>query len=220
MVKEAIAGLRDHVFLVTKVWPTNASYDGVQTSLRNSLHRLGVDTVDLYLLHWPSRSYPLEETLDSLMDAKRHGMTHRIGVSNFPRDWTERAIRHVGSTHLAVNQVEYSLTRRAVEHSVIPYCQDQKVRVMAYSPLKTLPREGHAYQVLRQVAEKHEETPHTVALAWVIAHEGVLAIPKAVQPDHIDQNRRALSVILDLEDLAVLDNAFPRTDDEMTVSCL
>ncbi len=219
IVGEAIRGQRDAVFLTTKVRPQNATRDGVVQSLEGSLQRLGTDAVDLYLLHWPSKEHPLEETLAGLQDCMKRGLTRYIGVSNFPTPLLDEA-RKLGFEHLYTDQVEYSLLERRAEISLIPYAREHNMTLMAYSPLRTLvesalPKPAEA--TLAEVAERHGVSAAVIALAWVLRPEAepMVAIPKTIRVEHLDENLRALECRLTPEDLHVLDGAFPAPTDDI-----
>lgn len=209
VVGEAIAGRRDEAFLVTKVFPHNASRQGAVRACERSLRRMGVDHVDLYLLHWRG-STPLEETLEAFERLRADGKIREFGVSNFdPADMDDLVSTELGE-RVQTDQVLYNLTRRGIEFDLLPWCGQRSVPVMAYSPIEQGRLLGDA--TLRAVAERHGVTPAQVALAWVLRHDGVCAIPKAATPEHVDDNLGALDVSLTDGDLAELDAAFPPPD--------
>ncbi|HXF81430.1 MAG TPA: aldo/keto reductase, partial [bacterium] len=181
LVGEAIAGRRDEVFLVSKVLPRNASYDGVRRACSASLRRLRTDHLDVYLLHWRG-PHPLEETIRAFEDLVRAGQIRFWGVSNFDTDDLEAARRIAGPRRLACNQVLYHLRERAIEHAVIPWCARHQAAVVAYSPFgsgrfpaPSSPGGG----VLAEIAARHRATPHQVALAFLLRIDDVFVIPKA-----------------------------------------
>lgn len=205
LIGEAIAGRRNEVFLVSKVLPQNASRRGTMAACERSLRRLGTDRLDLYLLHWRG-SIPIAETLEAMQLLKRDGKIRHWGVSNFDVDDMRELHALAGSGEVAVNQVLYNLTRRGIEYDLLPWCREQDIGVMAYSPIE----QGRvlAHPVVRQVALRHDATPAQVALAWVLREEGVVAIPKAGKAVHVEENRTALDLALTEADLAELDRAF------------
>ncbi len=210
IVGAAIAGRRDAVTLVSKVYPHNAGRTDVQRACERSLARLGTDRIDLYLLHWRG-NVPLAETLAGLEALQQAGKIRAYGVSNFDTADMQEASRLTGGTAIAANQVMYNLRRRGIEFDLLPWCRQHAVPVMAYSPLEADRREQRrlfAEPALVAVAERHNATPAQIALAWLFA-QGVTAIPKAVQPEHVRANRAALDIGLSDEDLATLDLAFP-----------
>lgn len=223
VVGEAVRPQRDTVFIVTKVWPTHASYDGVLSSLKNSLERLGTDYVDLFLLHWPSAHYPLKETMRAMAAVYDKGWAKAIGVSNFNVDLLRQAQQLLGSIPLTANQVEYSLMARAAEITVIPYCQDHTMTVMAYSPIKhlnLLPHHSAERTTLKDIAAQYGVTEQTIALGWVIRHSGVIAIPKTSHKDHLLSNLRAINIHLTKEDIKRLDRVFPPSSEDLPVQRL
>jgi diketogulonate reductase-like aldo/keto reductase len=211
VVGEAIAGRRDEVFLVSKVYPHNADRRGVQAACERSLRRLGTERIDLYLLHWRG-SVPLEETLDAFLRLREQGKIGDFGVSNFDLDDMLEAAALPGGELLATDQVLYNLTQRGIEWELLPWCRERRIPLMAYSPLESNPQEqggllGNAQ--LAAVARRHGAAPAQVALAWLLHQEGVAVIPKAVRLQHVRENRAALDLVLTAEDLAQLDAGFP-----------
>lgn len=205
VVGDAIAGRRDGLFIVSKVLPFNADHSGTVEACEASLRRMGIETIDLYLLHWPG-SHPLEETFGGFEQLKRDGKIRHWGVSNFDTAEME-GVHHAGGGACATNQILYNLSRRGPEFDLLPWCGDHAVPVMAYSPLEQGRLARHA--ALQPIAEKHGVSDLTIALAWVMRRDDVIAIPKSARQDHVRANARALSVALDAEDLAALDSAFP-----------
>jgi diketogulonate reductase-like aldo/keto reductase len=213
VVGEAIAGRRDSVYLVSKVYPHNATVRGVQAACERSLKRLKTDYLDCYLLHWRG-SVPLSETLEGLQALKRAGKIRDYGVSNFDLDDMEQARTLAGGDGIVTNQVLYNLTRRGIEWNLLPWSQQHQVPVMAYSPLESsTPGEQRVLlenPALRAVALRHGATPAQIALAWLLRQDQVVVIPKSSNPDHLQLNRKAADIMLTAEDLADLDKAFPR----------
>ena len=206
LVGEALRGRRERVFLVSKVLPSNASRQGVVRACEASLKRLRTDRLDLYLLHWAG-SHPLEETLGGFEALHDAGKIRRWGVSNFDCGEMQAALAAPGGAACAANQVLYNLTRRGIEHDLLPWCRERAIAIMAYSPVE----QGRLlrHRVLRQVGERHGASAAQVALAWILRQEGVVAIPKAASADHVRENRAALDLALTAQDLADLDRAFP-----------
>ncbi|MFE0179798.1 aldo/keto reductase [Streptomyces olivaceus] len=203
VVAEAVAGRRDEVFLVSKVLPSHGDARGVAEACRGSLRRLRTDRIDLYLLHWRG-AVPLEETVEAFESLVREGAIRSWGVSNLDVD--DLADLPPGASP-QTDQVLYNLSRRGPEHSLLPRCRELSIPVMAYSPVEQGRLLGHP--ALRDVAAAHGATPAQIALAWVLRHEDVIAIPKASSRAHVEENRAALDVVLTAEDLAMLDRAFP-----------
>jgi diketogulonate reductase-like aldo/keto reductase len=217
VVGEAIKGRRDAVFLVSKVYPHNASRQGAVAACERSLKRLKTEVLDLYLLHWRG-SVPLAETVEAFDALARAGKIRHWGVSNLDTDDMAELRKLAGGTACATDQVLYNLTRRGVEWSLLPWCRRHKVAVMAYSPLE----QGRlaAKPALKQVAERHRAKPMQVALAWVLQQDGVIAIPKSAEAGHVRDNRAALDLALTKEDLALLDRAFPPPTGETPLQML
>jgi len=210
VVGEAIAGRRDAVFLVSKVYPHNASRAGVRQACERSLRRLGTDRLDLYLLHWRG-SVPLAETLDGLLALQREGKILDFGVSNFDRDDMVEAAGLPGGAAIATNQVLYNLVKRGVEWDLLPWMHQRHMPLMAYSPLESSPAESSSLlrnATLATVAARHGVTPAQLAVAWLLHQPNVVVIPKAVQLAHVEQNRAAVNVLLSAADMAELDQAF------------
>ena len=205
MLAEALAGRRDEIFLVSKVYPHNASRKGVVAACERSLKRLKTDRLDLYLLHWRG-AVPLAETVEAFERLKKDGKIRQWGVSNLDAGDMEELAGVPNGNNCASNQVLYHLDSRGIEWSVLPKCQKAEVMVMAYSPLGQGPLLRKP--ALKKVAGKHGTDPAAIALAWVLRHRGVITIPKAVKPDHVRANMKALDVKLDAEDLKSLDAAF------------
>lgn len=203
VVAEAVCGRRDEVFLVSKVLPSHADAGGVAEACRGSLRRLRTDRIDLYLLHWRG-AVPLEETVEAFESLVREGAIRSWGVSNLDVDDLADLPPGAGPQ---TDQVLYNLSRRGPEYSLLPRCRELSIPVMAYSPVEQGRLLGHA--ALRDVAAAHGATPAQIALAWVLRHEDVIAIPKASSRAHVEENRAALEVDLTAEDLATLDRAFP-----------
>ena len=206
VVARAIAGRRDEVFIVSKVLPSNASRSGAIKACEKSLRRLEIETLDLYLLHWPGR-HPVAETVAAFEQLRRAGKIRHWGVSNFDSD-DMAALRAVpDGERCQTNQVIYNLSRRGIEWDMIPWCRDHGMPVMAYSPLEQGRLARHP--ALLAIAGRHDATPLQVALAWVLSKDGIMAIPKASERLHVEQNRRAANLRLSESDLEDLDKAFP-----------
>lgn len=210
VVGEAITGRRDAVFLVSKVYPHNATRAGVRAACERSLRRLKTDRLDLYLLHWRG-NVPLADTLDGLLALQRDGKILEFGVSNFDRDDMIEAAGLPGGDAIATNQVLYNLVKRGVEWDLLPWMHQRHMPLMAYSPLESIHAEASGMlrdATLVNVAARHGVTPAQLAVAWLLHQANVVVIPKAVQPEHVEQNRAAANVILLEADLRELDGAF------------
>jgi len=206
MVGAAIRGLRDRVFLVTKVLPGNASRTGTKEACERSLNRLKTDYVDLFLLHWGG-PHPIEDTVASMVELQQEGKIKAWGVSNMDVPEMERFYAVPGGASCAANQILYNLAHRGVEYDLLPWCRERHLPVMAYSPAD----EGRLSRnpVLMGIAQKHEATPVQIALAWIMRRPEMIAIPKAGSVTHVQENYRSLSIELTAEDVDLLDEAFP-----------
>jgi diketogulonate reductase-like aldo/keto reductase len=210
VISEAIAGRRDEVFLISKIYPHHACHEGTAQACERSLKRLKTDRLDLYLLHW-RESIPLEETISAFLKLKAEGKILDFGVSNFDLSDMEDAARIPGGDEIATNQVYYNLEHRGIEFDLMPWCKERGIPLMAYSPLKSSGDDKHALlgqSVLKKIAKAHNATTAQIALAWLL-HMGVVVIPKAVKPEHVRENRAATDIQLTPDDITAIDKAFP-----------
>ncbi|WP_242149313.1 aldo/keto reductase [Sphingomonas sp. BAUL-RG-20F-R05-02] len=205
LVGEAVAGRRDDVFLVSKAYPQNASRSRLPRACEASLERLGTDRLDLYLLHWRG-TVPLGETVEVMERLVNAGKILRWGVSNLDTDDMEELVA-AGGQACATDQILYNLTRRGPEHDLLPWLAAWGMPVMAYSPVE----QGRlvADKGLRALAGELGVMPAQVALAWLLAREGMIAIPKASTVQHVRENRTAADLALSPETVARLDTMFP-----------
>ena len=206
---EAIAGRRDEVFLVSKVLPENAAHNatrkGVSAACERSLKRLGTDHIDLYLLHWRG-SVPFAETIEAFAALQKAGKIRHFGVSNLDLSDTKEWCKAPGGAAVAANQLLYNLTRRGIEWDLLPWLQDKRVPVMAYSPIEQA--RLLADSKLKKFALAHGMTPSQAALAWLLSKEGVIVIPKTGRRERLKENLGALDKPLDAAQLAELDRLF------------
>jgi diketogulonate reductase-like aldo/keto reductase len=212
MIGRAILGRRDEVFIVSKVLPSHASRSGTIAACENSLIRLGTDRLDCYLLHWRGE-YPLEETIAGFEDLQRDGKILSWGVSNFDVDDLNEVVSIAGEGSFACNQVLYHLRERAIEHAVLPWCEEHGVAVVGYSPFGhsgSFP-DPHTAQgrVLNQIAAARNATPRQVALRFLVRRPSLFTIPKASSPEHVTENARAENLRLTEDELERIDKAFP-----------
>jgi len=205
VVGKAIAGRRDDVYLVSKVLPFNASRAGTVKACEASLKRLHVERIDLYLLHWRG-THPFSATIEAMETLIDQGKIGAWGVSNLDNDDMHELLALDNGANAQVNQVLYNLSRRGIEFDLQPYCAQQGVAIMAYSPIE----QGRILKdaALVAVAKRHGVTPAQVALAWTLRHPGVISIPKASTVQHVQDNRACVDLRLDAADLAGLDKAF------------
>jgi diketogulonate reductase-like aldo/keto reductase len=206
VVGEAIKGMRERVFLVTKVYPHNATRTGVPAACARSLQRLGIDVIDLYLLHWPGGT-PLAETVAAFEKLQVEGSIRRWGVSNFDVDDMEELLSVPGGGNCSVNQVLYNPEYRGIEFDLLPWQARHRIPVMAYSPI------GQGGRLLRNpalkaVAARHGVSPAQVAVAWSLRHPGVISIPKSGDAAHVRENAAAAALSLTPADLAEIDRAY------------
>jgi diketogulonate reductase-like aldo/keto reductase len=197
---------REQVFIVSKVSPQNLHYADVIKAAERSLKRLETDWIDLYLIHEPNRRIRLRETIEAMEKLVERNLVRFIGVSNFDVGQMEEARGYLCKNDMVVNQVEYSLLDRSVEKDVLPYCKQQQMTVMAYTPLAKgrLSRN----QFLRQMGKKYQRTAAQVALNWLIAKQKVIAIPKAIRIEHLEENAGAMGWMLAEDDIERISSYF------------
>jgi diketogulonate reductase-like aldo/keto reductase len=229
VVADAIEDQRDRVFVVTKVYPHNASRTELPKACERSLKRLRIEVIDLYLLHWRSNT-SLEETVEAFEKLRAAGKIKRWGVSNFDVDDMEELWSIENGTNCAANQVLYNLENREIESGLLPFLYqpsttaspartNSQLVTMAYSPV------GHGRGLLenatlKKIANRHDATTSQIALAWVLRHPGVIAIPKASNEKHVRDNARSIDIKLTGEDLAELDQEFPPPESKKSLPML
>lgn len=206
LVGQAVEGIRDDVFIATKVSPQHFGYDDVLKSCENSIRRLGVEHIDLYQLHWPSNQVPIEETMKAMEELVSRGKIRYIGVSNFSVAQTLKAREALPRSEIASNQVRYSLTHRAIESDILPFCEREKLTVIAYSPLDTgkLP----SAKISKALLAKYALTPAQLMLNWVTYRDSVVAIPKASKVEHVEKNAAAITTRISADDYESLSRVF------------
>ena len=215
IVAEAIFGRREEVYLVSKFYPYNASYDNLIAACDRSLSRLKTDYLDLYLLHWRG-SVPLSETLYGLQHLKQAGKILDYGVSNFDTDDMTEAESLPGGKEIVTNQVLYNLMNRGIEWDLLPWCKERSIPIMAYSPI-----EQRAFvndSKLNNIAAKHNATSTQIALSWLLHQDNIISIPKATNPNHVQENRAALDIKLTEEDLQQLERAYKPPSRKMSLA--
>jgi diketogulonate reductase-like aldo/keto reductase len=208
---EAIRGRRHEVFLVSKVLPSNASYEGTLRACERSLRRLATDYLDLYLLHWRG-ARPIEETMRAMEALVAAGKIRFLGVSNVDVEDVQEAQAALAKERLAANQVLYHLGDRGAERRLIPYCAGQEIAVVGYSPFghRGFPSPGSQEgKVLAEIASRNQRTPRQVALNFLTRRPGVFTIPKASNLEHVRENAGGYGWTLSAEDLAGIDRVFP-----------
>ena len=217
VVGQALEGRRDSVFLVSKVLPSNASKSGTIKACEQSLRRLQTDFIDLYLLHWRG-GYALEDTIAAFESLIESGKIRSWGVSNFDVDDMEELHSLGGGDAVCVNQILYNLKRRSPEVELIPWCVSKNIPLMAYSPIEQGRLLNHP--ALAEIAQEMETTAAAIALAWVLAQNGVIAIPKSGNPKHIHENRKAADIQLTPAQIDRLNQAFERPRRKMPLEML
>ena len=207
VVAEAALGQRDKLFIVSKVYPQNASRTGAPQACERSLKRLRTDRIDLYLLHWKG-SHPLAETVAAFEKLKAEGKIRHWGVSNFDTRDMAGLIRLTNGANRATNQVLYHADTRGIEYDLLPWTTEHNIPLMAYSPVG---QGGRLLQskALAAVAKRHNATPAQIAIAWTMRHANVISIPKASDQTHVRENAAAGDITLTQEDLAAIDAAHP-----------
>jgi diketogulonate reductase-like aldo/keto reductase len=214
-VGQAIVGLRDRVFIATKVSGDHLRYDDLMRAAEGSLRRLVVEVIDLYQVHWPNPATPIAETMRALGDLVDRGLVRHIGVSNFSVAEMEEAQAAATNHPIVSNQVLYSLKERGIEEELLPYCQANQITVIAYTPLADGAlthhprfREYPGLEVLEAVAAQAERTMAQVALNWCTSHPNVIAIPKSNSVERTEANCHASGWRLSAEQVELLDAAF------------
>jgi diketogulonate reductase-like aldo/keto reductase len=218
VVGEAIKGRRDDVFVITKVYPWNATRDGMAKACERSLRRLGTDRIDLYLLHWRG-DVPLRETVDAFGELRRTQRIRYAGVSNFDVDDLDELARlKSGLEGVVANEVMYNLEHRGIEHDLLGWCRKRKRAVIAYSPVEEGLLTTANHVALAAIAERHDATAAQVALAWVLREPGIVAIPKAARTAHARENAGAADLRLTQRDLDELDRSFAPPEQKLPLA--
>ena len=186
----AVEGVRNKVFIATKVSPENLSYDDVIRSAERSLHRLKTDYIDLYQIHWPNPKIPVSETMHAMEQLVTEGKIRFIGVSNFSLKELKEEEKYLPKHPIVSTQTEYNLFDRTIENDILPYCEQKGILTIAYSPLDQgrIASGDDKIKRLKVIADKYNKTIAQIALNWLIAHPTVITIPKATNPNHIKEN--------------------------------
>jgi len=211
LVAQAITEQRDEVFLVSKVLPSNASYEGTIKACKRSLKRLKTDWLDLYLLHWPS-SYPITETMRAMEKLVADGLIKYIGVSNFDIEELNEAEQALKNEQMASNQVLYHLGNRGIERRLLPYCTEKGIAVVGYSPFEhgNFPSsQSTKGQILEEIAKRHNRTARQVVLNFLTRHDDVFTIPKTIRSERVKENSEGVGWKLTENDIMTIDKAFP-----------
>ena len=214
LVADAIKSQRDSIFLVSKVLPSNASYEGTLRACRQSLKRLGTDFLDLYLLHWPSGGHPIKETMRAMEKLVSEGLIRFIGVSNFNVRELKAAQQALSEQRIACNQVLYHLGYRGIEKNLLPYCTREQIAIVGYSPFghRTFPppsnNKAKGRSVLEGIGRRHGRTIRQVTLNFLTRHPNLFTIPKTSNPEHVKENSGGMGWDLTGADFAAIDRAF------------
>ncbi|MBM3803420.1 MAG: aldo/keto reductase [Acidimicrobiia bacterium] len=210
IIGEAVAGIRDQVFLATKFRPEHASATGIRQALEGSLRRLNTEWVDLYQMHWPGSPcrFPTDETVESLVKLRAEGKIRHIGLSNFTTAEFEHT-QYASNCIIVSNQLEYNPKERSIELEWIPFAERTDITTIAYSPFSqgSLQIDSPEFEKIREIAQAHEVTVHQIILAWVVSKPTVITVPKAANVDHVRQNAGALDIRLTTEELNKIDEA-------------
>ena len=197
---------REEIFITSKLWLQDYGYEAAKKGLETSLGKLGMDYIDLYLLHWIGR-YPFSETVRALVELQQEGKIRQWGMSNLDVEDMERSLSLPHGKDCAANQVLYNLKDRGIEYDLIPWSMQHHIPVMAYMPLGEGQLRNH--KILMEIARRHDATPTQVMLAWVMRTQNVIAVPKASSIAHVEENARSLDISLTEEDMRDIDKAFP-----------
>lgn len=217
VIAQAIVNRRSEVFLVSKVYPHNASKKGAIAACERSLKRLKTDYLDGYLLHWRG-SIPFSETLDAFQSLQQAGKIRSYGVSNFDVKDMQEALSLKGGDQIVTNQVLYNLKRRGIELNLLPWCRQHNLPIMAYSPIEQGRLLNH--RVLTAIAQARGVTPAQIAIAWLLHQDNVIVIPKSSRIEHVKQNRAALDLKLSPDELSRLHSAFPTPEKPIPLEML
>ena len=207
LVGHAVRGIRDKVFIATKFSPENNGYENVLRAAERSLRRLRTDFIDLYQVHWPNPSVPVDETMQALAKLVEAGKVRHVGLSNFSVAEMRDAKSAVPELNVAANQVEYNLFDRFIERMILPYCRAERMTVIGYSPLDK-GRVAAGDQLLREIGLRYGKTPAQVVLNWLVRRPEVIVIPKATNPVHVRDNAAAADFVMSDEDARLIGEAF------------
>ena len=211
VVAKALEDWRKPVFVASKVSPSHFAYDDLLRSARKSLDRLQRKQMDLYQLHWPNPRVPIVETMKAMEKLVQDGMVRHIGVSNFSVAQMKESRAALSREEIVSNQVEYSLVDRTVEEEILPYCQREKLTLIAYSPLgqgRIARGRGGPFKIVDEIAARLGKSRSQVALNWLLQHESVVVIPKAGDKKHIVENAAVSGWKLSTRDFQEIDKAF------------
>ncbi len=220
IIGKAIKGIRKQVIIGTKFSPEHSSCKAILAAVEGSLKRLNTDYVDLYQMHWPNPSLPLEETLSAMQQIVKEGKARYIGLGNMYLEKLREAVHYIGCGKIASLQLEYNLFDRTVEEGIISFCDQNKIILIAYTPLNhgRIVEGKEEKAVLEAVAEKYNKSPAQVALRWLINKNPVITIPKAVTIGHIQENAASADFDLTPDDIEIIDKAFNKASLSIAVN--
>ncbi len=212
LVGRAIEGIRDRVFIASKVSPEHLSYNGLLLAAEKSLHKLKTDYIDLYQVHWPNPKVPIDETMRAMEQLVKEGKVRYVGLSNFSVRQLQAAQAALSENDIVSVQVEYSLFERNIENSLLPYCESEGITTIAYSPLNQgqIASDDKEAEALEMIANRYNRSMAQVALNWLVSQPSVIAIPKATDPIHIRENASAADFELSDEDFEEINKVFTR----------
>jgi diketogulonate reductase-like aldo/keto reductase len=221
LLAEAIEGVpRDQLFIVSKVLPSHATFEGTIKACENSLQRLRTDYLDCYLLHWPG-SLPLPDTMRALEELVKSGKIRSLGLSNFDVDHLEEAQRYLEKERIVCDQVLYNLGERGIERRLMPYCKKHNISIVGYTPFGKIPPPSNVQgKTLHKIALKYHASIRQIILAFLIRDENLFAIPKASVLSHIEENAAVCKIKLDEDDIQALDQVFPASADDLPLAVL
>jgi diketogulonate reductase-like aldo/keto reductase len=208
LVGKAISGIRERVFLATKISPQHLHRNDLINAAEGSLKHLNTNYIDLYMIHWPNPHVPIKETMKAMEDLVAAGKIKHIGVSNFSVEELEEAQNALSTQKIVSNQIQYNLANRSPEDDLIPYCKKQKITIVAYSPLSRGQVSRRKDEILDKLATKHGKTKAQIALNFLTREGHVVAIPKANSEQHVRENCAASGWRLSSEDIALIDEHF------------
>ena len=210
LVGRAISNQRSRVFIATKVSPEHLAYEDIIRACEGSMKRLATDYIDLYQIHWPNPVIPIKETIEAMKCLREQGKIRFIGVSNFSLQQIRESMEIFGKEGFISVQSEYNLFDRSIEQDILPFCEDNDLLTIAYSPLDQgyIAQGNSRIEVLDNIAQKYGKTRAQIVLNWFVSHPNVIAIAKAVKPEHIRQNATAADFEIDQADIQTIDRTF------------
>ena len=219
IISIACKGIRDKVFIATKVAPEHLSYNDIVKSCNGSLKRLGTNYIDLYQIHWPNPAIPIEESLRAMEMLKKEGKIRFVGISNFSLKQTEEVLSIYGKDNIVSNQVEYNLFDRTIENNLLSFCERKKISIIAYSPLNkgNIIGDRGKSNLLKEISKKYNKTPAQICLNWIIRNGNTIVIPKALQPEHVEENAMSSDFELEYEDMERINQAFKTVQVEIPI---